>query len=479
MPYHLNKNSIKSASFPSAFKTQMQTLLSAEEYSSFEQAYENKASTSIRLNKAKFNNPIHLAKVPWASSGYYLEERPIFTLDPLFHAGMYYVQEASSMFLEQAFIQHIDFASELNVLDLCAAPGGKSTHILSLINDNSLLVANEVIKSRAYILKENIQKWGYGNVVVTNSDPERFSDLKDFFDVMVIDAPCSGEGLFRKDEDAMKEWSPEHVLLCASRQQRIIGDVWEALKPGGILVYSTCTFNKKEDEENLDWMLKDFEAETLSLNLKDEWGITELRSETGGIGYKFFPHKTKGEGFFITVLRKKDGSGNHSKTKKQKNPFTFLSRETEAYMANWLKPNAQLKKVLYGEQVLALLSNKMDAIITLTNHLHIISCGLEMAELKKKNSIPLPALALSIDLNNEAFPSVNLEYKEALLFLARENFDIELPEGDWILVNYKNCPLGWLKKINNRFNNYYPVDWRIRMNVTALTIESEKNSLFL
>jgi NOL1/NOP2/sun family putative RNA methylase len=457
----------------------MQTLLSAEEYSSFEQAYENKASTSIRLNKAKFNNPIHLAKVPWASSGYYLEERPIFTLDPLFHAGMYYVQEASSMFLEQAFIQHIDFASELNVLDLCAAPGGKSTHILSLINDNSLLVANEVIKSRAYILKENIQKWGYGNVVVTNSDPERFSDLKDFFDVMVIDAPCSGEGLFRKDEDAMKEWSPEHVLLCASRQQRIIGDVWEALKPGGILVYSTCTFNKKEDEENLDWMLKDFEAETLSLNLKDEWGITELRSETGGIGYKFFPHKTKGEGFFITVLRKKDGSGNHSKTKKQKNPFTFLSRETEAYMANWLKPNAQLKKVLYGEQVLALLSNKMDAIITLTNHLHIISCGLEMAELKKKNSIPLPALALSIDLNNEAFPSVNLEYKEALLFLARENFDIELPEGDWILVNYKNCPLGWLKKINNRFNNYYPVDWRIRMNVTALTIESEKNSLFL
>ena len=457
----------------------MQTLLNANEYALFEKSYETKASSSIRLNKAKYGSTTNLSKVPWAKSGHYLEERPVFTLDPLFHAGMYYVQEASSMFLEQAFVQHVDLTSDLNVLDLCAAPGGKSTHILSLINTNSLLVSNEVIKSRAYILKENIQKWGCGNVVVTNSDPERFSGLSNFFDLMVIDAPCSGEGLFRKDENAMTEWSLENVQLCAARQQRIVADVWEALKPCGILVYSTCTFNKKEDEENLDWMLKNFEAETLPLELKEEWGIVEVRTELGGIGYKFFPHKTKGEGFFITVLRKKSSSENHSKTKKQKNPFTFLSKETEAFMEGWLKVDTQLKKVLFGKQVLGLLSNKMEAIVTLTNHLHIISCGLEIAELKKKNSIPLPALALSVDLNTEAFPIVDIEYKEALHFLARENFEVELPDGDWILVTYKNHTLGWLKKINNRFNNYYPVDWRIRMNVTAVDVASERNSLFL
>ena len=453
--------------FPQAFKTQMQSLLNEAEYASFESAYEEKASISIRINKEKFTSVVSLPKVPWTTTGFYLEERPVFTLDPLFHAGVYYVQEASSMFLEQAFVQHIDLTSDLNVLDLCAAPGGKSTHILSLINDNSLLVSNEVIKSRAYILKENIQKWGAGNVVVTNSDPERFSGLRDFFDVIVVDAPCSGEGLFRKDENAMKEWSPENVQLCAARQQRIVAAVWEALKPGGILVYSTCTFNKKEDEENLDWMLSDFEAETLPIQLRD-WLITEVRSEKGGIGYKFFPHKTKGEGFFMSVLQKQKHEDIRSNSKKQKNPFTSVPKEIDATLNNWLKKDTQLKKVLFGEQVLAIPSNKTEEVVALANQLHIISCGLEVAELKKKNSIPLPALALSKDLNKEEFPIIDLEYKEALLFLAREHFETELPEGDWILVCYKNHPLGWLKKINNRFNNYYPVDWRIRMNVADI-----------
>jgi NOL1/NOP2/sun family putative RNA methylase len=450
--------------FPSAFKTQMQTQLGAE-YPLFEKAYENQAPTSVRLNKNKFPEVLHTSRVPWSGNGYYLVERPIFTLDPLFHAGTYYVQEASSMFLEQAFVQHADLTSELNVLDLCAAPGGKSTHILSLINNKSLLVANEVIKSRAYILKENLQKWGHGNVVITNSDPERFSGLKHFFDAIVVDAPCSGEGLFRRDEEAMKEWSPENVELCVARQQRVLGEVWETLKPGGILIYSTCTFNKKEDEENLDWMIKELEAETLLLTLKEEWGVTEVKSEAGGIGYKFFPHKVKGEGFFMAVLRKKEGNEYSTNAKKQKNPFTALSKETEKELESWLKNDTELKKVLFGEQVLGILSDKTDSIITLTNHLHIISCGLEVAELKKKNIVPLPALALSVDLNKEKFSSIQLKKEEALKFLAKENFEAELPEGDWILIEFKNNPLGWIKKINNRFNNYYPVEWRIRMKI--------------
>ena len=460
--------------FPLAFKSQMQTLL-GNEYMDFENAYETKAPVSLRLNSSKFPEPTKLSSIPWSKKGFYLPERPVFTLDPLFHAGAYYVQEASSMFLEQAFLNHIDLTASLTVLDLCASPGGKSTHILSLLNKESLLVSNEVIKSRAYVLKENIQKWGYSNVVITQSDPERFGVLKNFFDVLVIDAPCSGEGLFRRDAEAMKEWSPENVTLCVARQQRIVADVWDALKPGGILIYSTCTFNAKEDEENLDWMIKDFDAETLPLKLDVEWGVTEVSSSLGGKGYKFFPHKTKGEGFFMTVLRKKSGEENTVTFKKLKNPFAFLSRALEEEFKTWLKKDSTLKPLLYGEQVLGLLENKVEEIIVLTNHLHIISCGLEMAEIKKKNNIPLPSLALSIDLNKALFPIVNLDYKEALMYLARENFDVELPDGNWILALYKGIPLGWLKKINNRFNNYYPTEWRIRMNVT--TIENEMKVL--
>ncbi|HSZ26177.1 MAG TPA: RsmB/NOP family class I SAM-dependent RNA methyltransferase, partial [Cytophagaceae bacterium] len=331
--------------FPDTFKTQMQTILNSE-YELFEKAYQNKAFTSIRVNPSKHSTPVNLSPVQWSSNAYYLEERPLFTLDPLFHGGAYYVQEASSMFLEQAFTQHVDKTESLNVLDLCAAPGGKSTHLLSLMNHKSLLVSNEVIKSRAYILKENIQKWGKANVVITQSDPERFSSLKGFFDVMVIDAPCSGEGLFRKDAEAIKEWSPENVALCEARQQRIIADVWDALKPGGILIYSTCTFNTKENEDNLDWVIKNLEAETLSLELKESWGIKEVHSSNRAIGYKFFPHKIKGEGFFIAVLRKKSSKEISTHFKRTKNPFLVLSKETEVKVEDWLKKDTPLRKVL-------------------------------------------------------------------------------------------------------------------------------------
>ncbi|HVD99147.1 MAG TPA: hypothetical protein VNB90_13145 [Cytophagaceae bacterium] len=449
--------------FPSAFQSQMQTLLGTE-YKAFEKAYETKGPVSIRFNPDKNKSSVKQAPVPWTSYGSYLESRPVFTLDPSFHAGAYYVQEASSMFLEQAFRQHVDLSASLNILDLCAAPGGKSTHIASLINDQSLLVSNEVIKSRAYILKENLQKWGKSNVVVTHSDPERFSALKSFFDVIVVDAPCSGEGLFRRDEEAMKEWSPENVQLCVSRQQRILEAVWPCLKPEGILIYSTCTFNTNEDEQNIDWLLREQEAESLLLQSPSEWGITEVSSEAGGKGYKFFPHKTKGEGFFISIVKKKTGEEYIFKSRKMKNPFTVLSKETEAETKDWLK-NTSLKKILFGEQLLALPSGKLDEIIYLTNHLHIVSCGLELAELKKKNCVPAPSLALSVDLAQEFFPRIELDYQQALRYLAKENFDIELPEGDWILACYKGLPMGWLKKINNRFNNYYPVEWRIRMNI--------------
>jgi len=218
--------------------------------------------TSIRINPQKLSEASQVPStggdlgeaVPWTEYGYYLNQRPSFTFDPLFHAGCYYVQEASSMFLEQAFKQTVDLSRSLRILDLSAAPGGKSTHIQSLISKDSLLVSNEVIRSRANILKDNIAKWGSDNVVVTNNDPKSFARLENYFDAIIVDAPCSGSGLFRRDEKAIDEWSENNVHLCSERQQRILADVWSALKRNGVLIYSTCSYSNEENENIVQWM---------------------------------------------------------------------------------------------------------------------------------------------------------------------------------------------------------------------------------
>ena len=249
---------------PASFIDYTRTLLGNEEYEKLAAALQQEPPVSIRINKLRMkeeglssltDSSAHFSfnKVPWASDGYYLDERLTFTFDPLFHAGCYYVQEASSMFVEQVLRQYVE--SPVVMLDLCAAPGGKSTHACSLLPEGSLLVANEVIRNRSQILAENLTKWGYPGVVVTNNDPSDFSRLGAFFDVILTDVPCSGEGMFRKDPGAVEEWSPENVEICWQRQRRIIADIWPCLKPGGILVYSTCTYNTKEDEENVQWIL--------------------------------------------------------------------------------------------------------------------------------------------------------------------------------------------------------------------------------
>ena len=250
------------------------------EWSDFVNAHRQPSPISIRMNPNKVAQQELKPSIPWTQYGYYLTDRPSFTLDPTFHAGKYYVQEASSMFLEQAFIQAANGTTHLNVLDLCAAPGGKSTHLLSLMDQNSLLVSNEVIQSRSAILSENLQKWGHSNVVVTNNDPKDFQRLPGFFDVIVVDAPCSGEGLFRKDPGAMKEWSEDSVALCSKRQRRILSDVWPALKTGGILIYSTCTYNSEENEENLRWLQQEYEVESIPLKMKAEWGIITVKDNS-------------------------------------------------------------------------------------------------------------------------------------------------------------------------------------------------------
>jgi NOL1/NOP2/sun family putative RNA methylase len=273
--------------------------------------------TSVRINAFKpsdlFNSKEH---VPWCEDGRYLKERPSFTADPLFHAGCYYVQEASSMFLEQVLKHSADLSKNLRVLDLCAAPGGKSTLISSLLNKNSLLLANEIIKTRVPVLSDNLSKWGPENNYVSNNDPKDFKRLEGYFDVIVADAPCSGSGMFRKDPAAINEWSENMVDLCSQRQKRILADVYPALKQNGILIYSTCSYSKQENEEISDWLCEEFDVESIPIPLKTEWGILETLSDQHKcFGYRFYPHKVKGEGFFIAAFRKNELTANpHIKT---------------------------------------------------------------------------------------------------------------------------------------------------------------------
>ncbi|WP_276495887.1 methyltransferase RsmF C-terminal domain-like protein [Pontibacter litorisediminis] len=451
-------------SFPVSFTERMQRLLGQEEYPLFLKALQQTPPVSIRLNKAKATAAAGLQPVPWTETGYYLPERPLFTLDPAIHAGAYYVQEASSMFVEQALRQVVSLEEPLQVLDLCGAPGGKSTHLASLISPDSLLVSNEVIRSRASILAENVTKWGSGNVLVTSNDPRDFGRLPDFFDVMVVDAPCSGEGMFRKDPQAVGEWSEENVNLCTQRQQRILMDVWEALKPGGVLIYSTCTWNEQENEENIAWLAEQEGAQSISLQLQPEWGVVPTKLK-GVEGYRFYPHRVQGEGFFMAVVRKagEEQPISHGKSKKKKYKLSIAGKKEQALVADWLQQPEQYAFLQYGEVISAIPQNLFEAADEVYQHLYVLYAGTELAEVKGKKLKPLQGLALSQHLNMAAFQIAELDLEQALRYLRKEDISLGSNGNDWLLLQYKDLPLGWAKQIGNRMNNYYPKEWRIRM----------------
>lgn len=415
---------------------------------------------SIRIHPLKNKGTYDLETVPWSAFGQYLPTRPSFTLDPLFHAGSYYVQEASSMFLEQALRQSVDLHQPLHILDLCAAPGGKSTHILSLINRDSLLVSNEVIRSRASILSENIQKWGYPNALVTNNDPADFKKLAGFFDVMVIDAPCSGEGLFRKDAHAMDEWSPQAVQLCAGRQKRILADAWDALKENGILIYCTCTYNAFENEGNMRWLLENYRGEFLPLKTDPSWGVQEVH-EGNVIGYRFFPHRTRGEGFFLSVLRK-TGPPSASVRMQIKNGVARPSKKIQERLQQWIKDPRGVTCFQFKDLLFFTPAFREKVIDFLVQHLKIVYAGTTLATVKHEKLIPAHAFALSVEMNRDNFPQVQLDEPDALRYLRREA--LALPgEPGFTLVTFRDLPLGWVNILSNRSNNMYPSEWRIRM----------------
>lgn len=473
---------------PASFTVYTRSLLGDEEYDKLAVAIQQEPPVSIRLNKLRVDSP--LLPVPWASDGFYLDERLTFTFDPLFHAGGYYVQEASSMFVEQVLRQYV--TEPVVMLDLCAAPGGKSTHARSVLPEGSLLVANEVIRNRSQVLAENLTKWGHPDVVVTNNAPADFSSLLSFFDVILTDVPCSGEGMFRKDPVAVEEWSPENVEICWQRQRRIIADIWPSLKPGGILIYSTCTYNTKEDEENVHWIQQEFGAEPLALEIREDWNITgnllyKGSDDSKAVGnseqkapvYHFFPHKTKGEGFFLAVLRKPETeedtmpafSSSKSKAAKRKDKKggatpSFVSKEHLNIAKNWLNEEKLPGYIVSveGTKIQVFPQQYVDELAAMKQSLKIVSAGVGIGEVKGKDLIPGHALAMSsVLLRQGVFATEDITYEQAIAYLRKEAIALPAtaPRG-YILLTYRNIPLGFVKNIGKRANNLYPQEWRIR-----------------
>ena len=421
---------------------------------SFEEVHSSgQQITSIRLNpfkKADFQN--QKSEIPWTEHGYYLETRPSFTFDPLFHAGCYYVQEASSMFLEQAFRKTTDLSKQLRVLDLCAAPGGKSTHIQSLISKDSLLVSNEVIRSRAAVLKDNIVKWGSRNVVVTNNDPKDFARLQNYFDVIVVDAPCSGSGLFRRDPGAITEWSENNVQLCSQRQQRILADIWPALKNDGILIYSTCSYSRQEDEEIVSWLKTEFSVAAITLPVDPGLGITISDG-----GCRFWPDKVKGEGFFIACFQKKEGDDYVAlKIKGKAEPITNKER---TIINNWVKSDG-LSFVKHAETVYAWPEILYNDFNLLLGQLRVIYSGVLTGVLMRDKLVPDHALAMS-DIFSASVGKIELAYEDAIKYLQRKELRLDTQFRGWHLAAFQGHPLGWINILPNRINNYYPKELRI------------------
>ncbi|HEX4877317.1 MAG TPA: Fmu (Sun) domain protein [Chitinophagaceae bacterium] len=418
----------------------------------------NEQITSIRINPRKpeshlFNDSVNIAgNIPWSSTGYYLSGRPSFTFDPLFHAGCYYVQEASSMFLEQAIVQHTDLSKPLRVLDLCASPGGKSTHLQSILSSDSLLVSNEVIRSRVNVLRDNIIKWGGDNVAVTNNDPKDFSGLEQYFDIIVVDAPCSGSGLFRRDPAAIAEWSENNVQLCSQRQQRILADVLPALKAGGLLIYSTCSYSAEEDEVICQWLQANYPLTVKKMLISPDWGIIE-----SGEGYRFWPDKVKGEGFYLACFQNNmEGNGVQLT---QKNKQVHLPQKEIQLLEKWIRPSLH-HLVKYEQTIYAWPEPLKHDLYWLANKLRVIYSGVKLGEIMRDKLVPDHALALS-SLVAETVPKVSLCFDDAIKFLQRKEFTPgEIPKG-WQLAAFSGHTLGWMNVLPNRINNYYPKELRI------------------
>lgn len=416
-------------------------------------AFHAPSSVSVRVNPAKVADPESFAadhfgcgvqKVPWSPFGYMLEERPGFTLDPLFHCGCYYVQDSSAMLAGDIFRERLsclgDCGRPVRVLDLCAAPGGKSTDLAASLRmafgDGFILVSNEVMRSRASVLADNMALWGDPNVVVTSVDPKAFARLEGFFDIILADVPCSGEGMFRKDAKAVEDWSESVVNLCSTRQKRIIADVWPALRSGGSLVYSTCTFEESENDALVEWVADELGGRVCEHDYSACPGVIPTR--TGGL---LVPGYVKGEGQFVSALTKLDGasafkvSGKPAATERRKGNLLIEIPETisrEVAVLDLLRP---------------------------------IQAGVARGEEKGRDLVPSADWALSLALPAGSYPAADLDKETALKFLHRDSIFLKNAPKGFVLVRFEGHPLGFVKNLGNRCNNLHPQNRKIKMDV--------------
>lgn len=442
--------------FPKSFVDRMKAIL-ADETKQLLSSLLSAPIISVRKNSAKISalSFENMEQIPWCKTGFYLPERPYFTHDPLLHAGAYYVQEASSMFLEQYLLTYLSSIENPMVLDLCAAPGGKSTHLLSLMNGKGLLVANEIVPNRNAILRENLIKWGYPNFIVTQSEAKDFAKEEELFDVIVIDAPCSGEGMFRKDERAVSEWCEKNVETCVTRQSEIISHIKKALKPGGILIYSTCTF---EPDENIHQLQQLFETGDYDIFLPDDlpsdFGLTKIECKQT-VGFSFYPHKTKGEGFFIGALQKKK----EGKVQAVKAVADSTDKSFDEYH-QWVKPNPNFSLSIQNGKVSMKSKLLKNLGSSFKHNIYVKLDSISIGEWKGKDFIASPDLAFSI-MKSDFIRKIEIDLQTAIKYLKCESITIFDVEKGWYLVTFQGQGLGWIKVLEGRINNYYPSNWRI------------------
>lgn len=452
---------------PARFIETVSPLLPADERERFFAALDREASCSIRLNPFKHGVvPDDARPVAWCGDGYVLEKRPSFTLDPRFHGGDYYVQEAGSMFvgyLAEQFLD-IDGRQPVAVLDLCAAPGGKSTHLSSIIGDKGTLVANEIHNGRVMLLADNIRKWGLANTIVTSSEPSAFGSLGGTFDLMLIDAPCSGEGMFRKEPAALEQWSLENVNMCADRSRHIISDAWDTLKEGGILIFSTCTYNRTENEDTVEWMIRNFETSPVDVALPDGCGIRVTEASCDGVThkcYRFMPHLTDGEGLFVTVLRKSGGGVVASGGGYKKSPLVACPKGEEALLRRHMVGDERFDFFKFKDDSYACFTHSRRLLESAASRLRVIYSPLFMGQVIRDELKPSHPLALTPYLDTTRFATTDLPLDAALDYLRRGVVDASLYAEGLSLVQYGDTPIGFAKRIGRRVNNLLPVNQRI------------------
>lgn len=407
-------------------------------------------SVSIRINPAKQGAAVWPGKpVEWCPTGRYLPERPAFTLDPRIHQGAYYVQDASSMFLWHVLKRIAQ--GPVRCLDACAAPGGKTTVALDALPEGSVVVANEADPRRAAVLRENLTKWGAPLCVVRQGPAENYAQWPSAFDVIVADVPCSGEGMMRKDAAAVAQWSPQLVAQCAARQREIVEKLWTALRPGGYMVYSTCTFNRAENEENVKWIIDRWNAEPVDIPIEGSWGIAGA-VEADFPAYRFIPGRVEGEGLFMAVVRKPDGVAPALRCGKPRRRSNGKAHPALPTVRQWV--DAEEFTVADDGTVRAKLPTVFPGFP--------FEPMLEVAVIKGRDAVPTHQLAMSTLLKQNAFPAADVSRDEALCYL--RNGNVQLPEGTprgHVLLRYDGRPLGFVKNIGSRANNLYPKQWRI------------------